>query len=85
MKIHQQIDSKVSVLSEVPATGGKNGPCVPNLPRYSKLPDTKGFEQWLNALLCWLKVNKVCGPDLDSNRIKYMYGDVPREHCPDLG
>jgi hypothetical protein len=71
MKIHRQIDSKVSVLMELPATGGKNRPRVPNPPKYSRLPDTEGFERWLSTLLCWLKVNKVCGPDLDSDRIEY--------------
>jgi hypothetical protein len=70
-KIHRQIDSKVSVSSDTVTTGGKNGPRVPNPPKYGGLPDTEGFERWLNALLRWLKVNKICGPELDSDRMEF--------------
>jgi hypothetical protein len=70
-KIHRQIDSKVAVSSDIMASGGKNGPRVPNPPKYGGLPDTEGFERWLNALLRWLKVNKICGPELDSDRMEF--------------
>ena len=33
--------------------------------------DTKEFEHWLSTLLQWLKVNKVCGPELDSERVEF--------------
>jgi hypothetical protein len=71
IKIHRQIDSKVSVSTNINASGGKNGPRVPNPPKYGGLPDTEGFEHWLNALLWWLKVNKICGPELDSDCIEF--------------
>jgi hypothetical protein len=71
IKIHRQSSNKVSVLSDINASGGKNGPRVPNPPKYGGLPDTKGFEHWLNALLQWLKVNKICSPELDSDHIEF--------------
>ena len=70
-KIHRQIDSKVAVSSDIMASGGKNGPRVPNPPKYGGLPDTEGFECWLNALLWWLKVNKICSPELDSDHMEF--------------
>jgi hypothetical protein len=70
-KINRQIDSKVSVSTETPASGGKNGPQVPNPPKYGGLSDAEGFERWLNALLQWLKVNKICSPEHDSDCIEF--------------
>jgi hypothetical protein len=70
-KIHRQINSKVSVSFDTVTSGGKNGPRVPNPPKYGGLPDTEGFERWLNTLLWWLKVNKIWGPELDSDRIRF--------------
>jgi hypothetical protein len=43
IKIHRQINNKVSVLSDINASGGKNGPRVPNPPKYGGLPNTKDF------------------------------------------
>ena len=54
------------------ASGGKNGPRVPNPPKYGGLPDTEGFKCWLNILLQWLKVNKICGPELDSDHMEFV-------------
>ena len=70
-KFHKQIDRKVSVLSDSPALGGKNGPRVPNPPKYGGLQDSEEFERWLSCLLRWLKVNKICGPENDSDRIEF--------------
>lgn len=70
-KFHQQIDSKVSVLCNTPAVGGKNGPQVPNLPKDGRNQDTEEFERWLNGFLQWLKVNKICGSESDSDQIEF--------------
>ena len=51
--------------------GGKNGPRVPNPPKYGGLQDSEEFERWLSCLLRWLKVNKICGPENDSDRIEF--------------
>jgi hypothetical protein len=71
VKFHHQIDSKVSVLRDTPAIGGKNGPQVPTLPKYGRNQDTKEFERWLNHILRWLKVNKICRSENDSDWIEY--------------
>jgi hypothetical protein len=70
-KFHKQIDRKVSVLCDTLALGGKNGPRMPNLLKYSRLQDSHEFEYWLSCLLRWLKVNKICGLENDSDRIEF--------------
>jgi hypothetical protein len=70
-KFHWQIDSKVSVLCESPNMGGKHGPWVPNPLKYGGKQDTKEFECWLNGLLRWLKVNKICGLENNSDCIEF--------------
>jgi hypothetical protein len=70
-KFHEQIDRKVSVLCNTPAMVGKSTPRVPNPPRYGGLPDSEEFEHWLSSLLRWLKVNKICGPENDSDHIEF--------------
>ena len=72
LEIYRQINNKISVSTKIPASGDKNGPQVPNPPKYSRLSNTKAFERWLNALLWWLKVNKICSPELDLDHIKFM-------------
>jgi hypothetical protein len=69
-KFHKQIDNKVSV-AIVHLPDRKNGPRVPTPPNYGGSTDTEVFERWLNVLLRWLRVNKVCGPEHDSERIEY--------------
>jgi hypothetical protein len=68
-KFHKQINSKVSVLWDSPAVGGKNRPRVSNPAKYGGNQDTEEFE--LNGLLWWLKVNKICGSENDSDRIEF--------------
>jgi hypothetical protein len=51
--------------------GGKNRPRVPTLPKYGGNQDTKEFEHWLNHILQWLKVNKICRSENDSDWIEY--------------
>jgi hypothetical protein len=69
-KFHKQIDNKVSV-TIVHLPNRKNGPRVPTPPNYGGSTDTEVFERWLNALLRWLRVSKVCGPEHDSEQIEY--------------
>jgi len=69
-KFHEQIDNKVSTLRES-TPDKKSGPRVPTPPSYGGSADTETFERWLNSLLRWLRVGKVCGSELDSERIEY--------------
>jgi hypothetical protein len=52
-KFHEQIDNKVSV-PVVSTLEKKSGLRVPTPSNYGGSTDTKTFECWLNALLCWL-------------------------------
>jgi hypothetical protein len=70
-KFHEHIDRKVSVISDTPTISNKNGPQVPNPPKYGGLQDSEEFKRWLGRLLQWLKVNKICGPELDSEQIEF--------------
>jgi hypothetical protein len=70
-KFHEQIDNKVSV-PVVSTLEKKGGLRVPTPPNYEGSTDTETFEHWLNALLHWLRVGKVCGSELDPEQIEYM-------------
>ena len=41
------------------------------LPKFGGSADTEEFEHWLSTLLRWLKVNKVCGLELDSECVEF--------------
>ena len=69
-KIHEQINSKVSVPVEIPM-GSKSRPRVPSPPKFGGSADTEGFERWLSTLVQWLKVNKVCGLELNSEHVEF--------------
>ena len=69
-KIHEQINSKVSVPVEAPV-GSRSGPKVSSPPKFGGSVDTEEFECWLSTLLWWLKVNKVCGLELDSEHVEF--------------
>ena len=69
-KLHRTIDEKVSKPSET-TVNSKNGPRVPTPPMYKGEEDTEKYEHWLSSLLRWLRVNKICGPDLDADRVEY--------------
>ena len=47
----------------------KSGPKILEPGKYSRTEDAEVFEDWLNTILRWLRINKMCGPDADEDQL----------------
>jgi len=67
-KYHRIIDEQVGTASAFGASLNKTVR-FPSPPQYAGKEDIEVFENWLQSLLRWMKLNQLAGPELDQDRV----------------